>query len=415
MSEQNASLPRRESVGVAIGDVTIGGGAPIVIQSMTNTDTADAEATAAQVAALAAAGSEIVRITVNTEEAAMAVPAIRERLEKLGCQAPLVGDFHYNGHKLLSDYPDCARALDKFRINPGNVGFKDKRDRQFAVMIEKALEYAKPVRIGVNWGSLDNDLLTGMMDSNAKLAEPREAREVTREALVVSALGSAERARELGLGSDRIVLSCKVSSVQDLVAVYGDLASRCDYALHLGLTEAGMGSKGIVASTAALAVLLQQGIGDTIRISLTPEPDGDRTQEVIVAQQILQTMGLRSFTPMVAACPGCGRTTSTYFQELADKIEGYVRAQMPRWRESHVGVEEMQLAVMGCIVNGPGESKLANVGISLPGSGEQPAAPVFIDGKKTVTLRGSAIAEEFKKIVDDYVAQTYQKRPDPAT
>jgi (E)-4-hydroxy-3-methylbut-2-enyl-diphosphate synthase len=415
MSEQSASLPRRESVGVTIGDVTIGGGAPIVVQSMTNTDTADAEATAAQVAALAAAGSEIVRITVNTEEAAMAVPAIRERLEKLGCQAPLVGDFHYNGHKLLSDYPDCARALDKFRINPGNVGFKDKRDRQFAVMIEKALEYAKPVRIGVNWGSLDNDLLTRMMDSNAKLAKPREAREVTREALVVSALGSAERARELGLGSDRIVLSCKVSSVQDLVAVYGDLASRCDYALHLGLTEAGMGSKGIVASTAALAVLLQQGIGDTIRISLTPEPDGDRTQEVIVAQQILQTMGLRSFTPMVAACPGCGRTTSTYFQELADQIEGYVRAQMPRWRESYVGVEEMQLAVMGCIVNGPGESKLANVGISLPGSGEQPAAPVFIDGKKTVTLRGSAIAEEFKKIVDDYVAQTYEKRPDPAT
>ncbi|MCH6577442.1 MAG: flavodoxin-dependent (E)-4-hydroxy-3-methylbut-2-enyl-diphosphate synthase [Proteobacteria bacterium] len=415
MSEQSASLPRRESVGVTIGDVTIGGGAPIVVQSMTNTDTADAEATAAQVAALAAAGSEIVRITVDTEEAAMAVPAIRERLEKLGCQAPLVGDFHYNGHKLLSDYPDCARALDKFRINPGNVGFRDKRDRQFAVMIEKALEYAKPVRIGVNWGSLDNDLLTGMMDANAKLAKPREAREVTREALVASALGSAERARELGLGSDRIVLSCKVSSVQDLVAVYGDLASRCDYALHLGLTEAGMGSKGIVASTAALAVLLQQGIGDTIRISLTPEPDGDRTQEVIVAQQILQTMGLRSFTPMVAACPGCGRTTSTYFQELASQIEGYVRAQMPRWRESYVGVEEMQLAVMGCIVNGPGESKLANVGISLPGSGEQPAAPVFIDGKKTVTLRGSAIAEEFKKIVDDYVAQTYEKRPDPAT
>ncbi len=415
MSEQSASLPRRESVGVTIGDVTIGGGAPIVVQSMTNTDTADAEATAAQVAALAAAGSEIVRITVDTEEAAMAVPAIRERLEKLGCQAPLVGDFHYNGHKLLSDYPDCARALDKFRINPGNVGFKDKRDRQFAVMIEKALEYAKPVRIGVNWGSLDNDLLTEMMDANAKLAKPREAREVTREALVASALGSAERARELGLGSDRIVLSCKVSSVQDLVAVYRDLASRCDYALHLGLTEAGMGSKGIVASTAALAVLLQQGIGDTIRISLTPEPDGDRTQEVIVAQQILQTMGLRSFTPMVAACPGCGRTTSTYFQELASQIEGYVRAQMPRWRESYVGVEEMQLAVMGCIVNGPGESKLANVGISLPGSGEQPAAPVFIDGKKTVTLRGSAIAEEFKKIVDDYVAQTYEKRPDPAT
>jgi (E)-4-hydroxy-3-methylbut-2-enyl-diphosphate synthase len=415
MSEQSASLPRRESVGVAVGDVTIGGGAPIVVQSMTNTDTADAEATSAQVAALAAAGSEIVRVTVNTEEAAKAVPVIRERLAKLGCQAPLVGDFHYNGHKLLSDYPDCARALDKFRINPGNVGFRDKRDRQFAVMIEKALEYAKPVRIGVNWGSLDNDLLTGMMDANAKLAKPRGAEEVTREALVVSALGSAARARELGLGSDRIVLSCKVSSVQDLVAVYGDLASRCDYALHLGLTEAGMGSKGIVASTAALAVLLQQGIGDTIRISLTPEPDGDRTQEVIVAQQILQTMGLRSFTPMVAACPGCGRTTSTYFQELAGRIEDYVRTRMPRWRESYVGVEEMQLAVMGCIVNGPGESKLANVGISLPGSGEQPAAPVFIDGKKTVTLRGSAIAEEFEKIIDDYVARTYRKRPDPAT
>ena len=415
MSEQNASLsrsrlPRRESIGVAVGDVTIGGGAPIVVQSMTNTDTADAEATAAQVAALAAAGSEIVRITVNTGEAARAVPAIRERLEKLGCQVPLVGDFHYNGHKLLSDYPDCARALDKYRINPGNVGFRDKRDRQFAVMIEKALEYAKPVRIGVNWGSLDNDLLTRMMDANAKLAKPREAREVTREALVVSALGSAERARELGLGSDRIVLSCKVSSVQDLVAVYGDLASRCDYALHLGLTEAGMGSKGIVASTAALAVLLQRGIGDTIRISLTPEPDGDRTQEVIVAQQILQTMGLRSFTPIVAACPGCGRTTSTYFQELAGQIEGYVRAQMPRWRESYVGVEEMQLAVMGCIVNGPGESKLANVGISLPGTGEQPAAPVFIDGKKTVTLRGPGIAEEFQKIVDDYVESHYQRR-----
>jgi (E)-4-hydroxy-3-methylbut-2-enyl-diphosphate synthase len=415
MSEQSASLPRRESVGVAVGDVTIGGGAPIVVQSMTNTDTADAEATSAQVAALAAAGSEIVRVTVNTEEAAKAVPVIRERLAKLGCQATLVGDFHYNGHKLLSDYPDCARALDKFRINPGNVGFRDKRDRQFAVMIEKALEYAKPVRIGVNWGSLDNDLLTGMMDANAKLAKPRGAEEVTREALVVSALGSAARARELGLGSDRIVLSCKVSSVQDLVAVYGDLASRCDYALHLGLTEAGMGSKGIVASTAALAVLLQQGIGDTIRISLTPEPDGDRTQEVIVAQQILQTMGLRSFTPMVAACPGCGRTTSTYFQELAGRIEDYVRTRMPRWRESYVGVEEMQLAVMGCIVNGPGESKLANVGISLPGSGEQPAAPVFIDGKKTVTLRGSAIAEEFEKIIDDYVARTYRKRPDPAT
>jgi (E)-4-hydroxy-3-methylbut-2-enyl-diphosphate synthase len=415
MSEQSASLPRRESVGGAGGDVNIGGGAPIVVQSMTNTDTADAEATSAQVAALAAAGSEIVRVTVNTEEAAKAVPVIRERLAKLGCQAPLVGDFHYNGHKLLSDYPDCARALDKFRINPGNVGFRDKRDRQFAVMIEKALEYAKPVRIGVNWGSLDNDLLTGMMDANAKLAKPRGAEEVTREALVVSALGSAARARELGLGSDRIVLSCKVSSVQDLVAVYGDLASRCDYALHLGLTEAGMGSKGIVASTAALAVLLQQGIGDTIRISLTPEPDGDRTQEVIVAQQILQTMGLRSFTPMVAACPGCGRTTSTYFQELAGRIEDYVRTRMPRWRESYVGVEEMQLAVMGCIVNGPGESKLANVGISLPGSGEQPAAPVFIDGKKTVTLRGSAIAEEFEKIIDDYVARTYRKRPDPAT
>ena len=411
MSEGNAPVPRRESVGVQVGDVMIGGGAPIVVQSMTNTDTADAEATAIQVAELATAGSQIVRVTVNTEDAARQVPAIRERLEAMGCGVPLVGDFHYNGHKLLTEYPQCAEALDKYRINPGNVGFGEKRDRQFAIMIEKALEFGRPVRIGVNWGSLEGELLTRMMDENAKRPEPRDAMVVMREALVVSALTSARRAEELGLGRDRIVLSCKVSGVQDLVAVYRALASRCDYALHLGLTEAGMGSKGIVASTAALAVLLQQGIGDTIRVSLTPEPDGERIREVIVAQEILQTMGLRSFTPQVAACPGCGRTTSTFFQELADQIQGYVRAQMPVWREKYLGVEDMHLAVMGCIVNGPGESKQADIGISLPGSGEQPSAPVFVDGRKTVTLRGPNIAEEFKKIVDDYVATKYQKRP----
>ncbi len=410
MSEGSASVPRRASVGVRVGDVVIGGGAPIVVQSMTNTDTADAEATAIQVAELAAAGSEIVRVTVNTEDAAKEVAAIRERLEAMGCGVPLVGDFHYNGHKLLTAYPQCAEALDKYRINPGNVGFGEKRDRQFAIMVEKALTFGKPVRIGVNWGSLDQELLTRMMDENAKRPDPRDATEVMREALVASALTSARRAEELGLGHDRVVLSCKVSGVQDLVAVYRDLASRCDYALHLGLTEAGMGSKGIVASTAALALLLQEGIGDTIRISLTPEPDGERTREVVVAQEILQTMGLRSFTPQIAACPGCGRTTSTFFQELADQIQGYVRARMPVWRERYVGVEDMHLAVMGCIVNGPGESKQADIGISLPGTGEQPSAPVFIDGKKTVTLRGPNIAEEFKRIVDDYVATKYEKR-----
>ncbi len=410
MSEGSASVPRRASVGVRVGDVVIGGGAPIVVQSMTNTDTADAEATAIQVAELAAAGSEIVRVTVNTEDAAKEVAAIRERLEAMGCGVPLVGDFHYNGHKLLTAYPQCAEALDKYRINPGNVGFGEKRDRQFAIMVEKALAFGKSVRIGVNWGSLDQELLTRMMDENAKRPDPRDAKEVMREALVASALTSARRAEELGLGHDRVVLSCKVSGVQDLVAVYRDLASRCDYALHLGLTEAGMGSKGIVASTAALALLLQEGIGDTIRISLTPEPDGARVREVVVAQDILQTMGLRSFTPQIAACPGCGRTTSTFFQELADQIQGYVRARMPVWRERYVGVEDMHLAVMGCIVNGPGESKQANIGISLPGTGEQPSAPVFIDGKKTVTLRGPNIAEEFKRIVDDYVATKYEKR-----
>ncbi|MEE8622251.1 MAG: flavodoxin-dependent (E)-4-hydroxy-3-methylbut-2-enyl-diphosphate synthase [Alphaproteobacteria bacterium] len=410
MSEGSASVPRRASVGVRVGDVVIGGGAPIVVQSMTNTDTADAEATAIQVAELAAAGSEIVRVTVNTEDAAKEVAAIRERLEAMGCGVPLVGDFHYNGHKLLTAYPQCAEALDKYRINPGNVGFGEKRDRQFAIMVEKALAFGKSVRIGVNWGSLDQELLTRMMDENAKRPDPRDATEVMREALVASALTSARRAEELGLGHDRVVLSCKVSGVQDLVAVYRDLASRCDYALHLGLTEAGMGSKGIVASTAALALLLQEGIGDTIRISLTPEPDGARVREVVVAQEILQTMGLRSFTPQVAACPGCGRTTSTFFQELADQIQGYVRARMPVWRERYVGVEDMHLAVMGCIVNGPGESKQADIGISLPGAGEQPSAPVFIDGKKTVTLRGPNIAEEFKRIVDDYVATKYEKR-----
>ncbi len=410
MSEGSASVPRRASVGVRVGDVVIGGGAPIVVQSMTNTDTADAEATAIQVAELAAAGSEIVRVTVNTEDAAKEVAAIRERLEAMGCGVPLVGDFHYNGHKLLTAYPQCAEALDKYRINPGNVGFGEKRDRQFAIMVEKALAFGKSVRIGVNWGSLDQELLTRMMDENAQRPDPRDATEVMREALVASALTSARRAEELGLGHDRVVLSCKVSGVQDLVAVYRDLASRCDYALHLGLTEAGMGSKGIVASTAALALLLQEGIGDTIRISLTPEPDGARVREVVVAQDILQTMGLRSFTPQIAACPGCGRTTSTFFQELADQIQGYVRARMPVWRERYVGVEDMHLAVMGCIVNGPGESKQADIGISLPGTGEQPSAPVFIDGKKTVTLRGPNIAEEFKRIVDDYVATKYEKR-----
>jgi len=385
----------------------LGGGAPIVVQSMTNTDTADIAATVAQVRALADAGSELVRITVNTAEAAAAVATIRAQLDAQGCAVPLIGDFHFNGHKLLTDYPECARALAKYRINPGNVGKGTKRDPQFAVMIEKAIEYGKPVRIGVNWGSLDADLLARMMDANAALAQPQTADAVMREALIVSAIGSAERAEELGLPGDRIVLSCKVSNVQDLIAVYAELARRCDYPLHLGLTEAGMGSKGIVASTAAMAVLLQQGIGDTIRVSLTPEPNGERTREVIVAQEILQTMGLRSFTPQVTACPGCGRTTSTYFQELAERIQTYLRTAMPAWREKYPGVEDLHVAVMGCVVNGPGESKLADVGISLPGTGERPVAPVYVDGQKTVTLKGDRIAEEFQALVDDYVRATY--------
>ena len=410
MATNGSSEERRESVGVRVGTVTIGGGAPVVVQSMTNTDTEDARATADQIRALAEAGSEIVRITVNTPEAAAAVPEIRERLEAAGCRVPLVGDFHYNGHRLLTEYPACAEALDKYRINPGNVGFREKRDRQFQTMIEVAIKHDRPVRIGVNWGSLDQDLLARLMDENAARPEPKDAAGVMREALVESGLRSAALAEDIGLARDKIVISAKVSQVQDLIAVYGELGARSDYALHLGLTEAGMGSKGIVASTAALSVLLQQGIGDTIRISLTPEPGGDRTQEVIVAQEILQTMGFRSFVPLVAACPGCGRTTSTVFQELAERIQDYVRRQMPLWRETYEGVETMQLAVMGCIVNGPGESKHADIGISLPGTGEAPAAPVFIDGKKTVTLRGAGIAEEFQEIVADYVARRYPRR-----
>jgi (E)-4-hydroxy-3-methylbut-2-enyl-diphosphate synthase len=398
---------RRISRAVRIADKTVGGDAPILVQSMTNTDTEDAASTATQVAALARAGSEVVRITVNTLEAARQVPEIRNRLEKMNVRVPLVGDFHFNGHKLLTQVPECAVVLDKYRINPGNVGHGSKRDEQFSTMIEKAIEHGKPVRIGVNWGSLDPELLARMMDDNGKLAIPREADEVMREALIVSALESAAKAQEIGLAADRIILSCKVSAVQDLIRVYRELARRCDYALHLGLTEAGMGSKGIVASTAAMGVLLQEGIGDTIRVSLTPEPNGDRTREVIVAQEILQTMGLRSFTPMVSACPGCGRTTSTFFQELADKIQGYLRGQMPVWRAQYPGVEDMHVAVMGCVVNGPGESKLANIGISLPGSGEKPVAPVFVDGQKTVTLKGERIAEEFQAIVEDYVRSHY--------
>ncbi len=403
-------LARHRTHQVLVGKVRIGGEAPVVVQSMTNTDTADVLATAMQVAELARAGSEIVRITVNNEAAAAAVPKIRDRLLALNMDVPLVGDFHYNGHKLLTDFPACAEALAKLRINPGNVGAGRKRDPQFAAIVELACRYDKPVRIGVNWGSLDQSVLARIMDANAKRAEPRDAGAVMREALVVSALESAAKAEEYGLGRDRIILSAKVSSVQDLIAVYRDLARRSDYALHLGLTEAGMGSKGIVGSTAALAVLLQEGIGDTIRISLTPEPGGSRTQEVVVAQEILQTMGLRAFTPMVTACPGCGRTTSTFFQELASGIQDYVRAQMPVWREQYDGVENMTLAVMGCVVNGPGESKHANIGISLPGTGETPAAPVFVDGDKVVTLRGDNIAAEFKAIVDNYVATKYVKK-----
>ena len=401
------TLDRRRSVPVKVGSVIIGGCNPIVVQSMTNTDTADADATIKQIQELVAAGSELVRLTVNTNEAAAEVVKIREKLDVLGCNVPLVGDFHYNGHKLLLDYPECAQALDKYRINPGNVGFGKKKDSQYAFMIEQAIKYDKPVRIGVNWGSLDQELLTKMMDENARQTTPLETDKVMQEALIVSTLKSAERAVELGLPKDHIVLSCKVSGVQKLISVYRDIAQRCDYALHLGLTEAGMGSKGIVASTASLGVLLQEGIGDTIRISLTPEPDGDRCNEVIVAQEILQTMGLRSFTPLVTACPGCGRTTSTVFQELAGNIQDYVRSQMPIWREKYIGVEDMNLAVMGCVVNGPGESKHADIGISLPGTGENPSAPVFVDGEKTVTLKGDNIAEDFRKIVDDYVKNKY--------
>jgi len=398
---------RRVSRKVQIGHVAVGGDAPIMVQSMTNTDTADAEATVRQVHALWRAGSEVVRITVNSPEAAAQVATIRERLDAMHCNVPLVGDFHFNGHKLLTQYPDCAQALAKYRINPGNVGHGKKRDDQFATMIEAACKYEKPVRIGVNWGSLDPALLARMMDDNSQRAQPMDAREVMREALITSALESAAQAVAWGLPADRIVISCKVSEVQDLISVYRAIAQRCDYALHLGLTEAGMGSKGIVASSAAMGILLQEGIGDTIRVSLTPEPGGDRTREVVVAQELLQTMGLRSFTPLVTACPGCGRTTSTVFQELADRIQSYLRAQMPVWRARYPGVEEMKVAVMGCVVNGPGESKHADIGISLPGTNEVPVAPVYVDGEKTVTLKGDRIAEEFQTIVEDYVARNY--------
>ncbi len=400
---QSSPLPRRRSVGVDVGGVIVGGDAPVVVQSMTNTDTADVDGTVAQVAALWKAGSEIVRITVDRDESAAAVPGIRERLDRLGISVPLVGDFHYIGHKLLADHSACAEALAKYRINPGNVGFKDKKDKQFAAIIEMAIRYDKPVRIGVNWGSLDQELLTALMDENQANGAPLTADQVTREAIVRSALLSAEAAEEIGLPRDKIILSAKVSRVQDLVAVYTELAGRSDHALHLGLTEAGMGSKGIVASSAAMGILLQQGIGDTIRISLTPEPNGDRTREVQVAQELLQTMGFRQFVPVVAACPGCGRTTSTVFQELAQNIQADLRKNMPLWRDKYPGVEELKVAVMGCIVNGPGESKHADIGISLPGTGEMPSAPVFIDGKKAATLRGPNIAEDFEKMVADYI------------
>ncbi|MBV8755172.1 MAG: flavodoxin-dependent (E)-4-hydroxy-3-methylbut-2-enyl-diphosphate synthase [Hyphomicrobiales bacterium] len=402
-----APAARRRSVPVKVGHVEVGGAAPIVVQSMTNTDTADAVATARQVADLARAGSEIVRITVDREEAAAAVPHIKERLLKMGVDVPIVGDFHYIGHKLLADHPAAAEALDKYRINPGNVGFKEKRDRQFSSIVEMAIRYDKPVRIGANWGSLDQELLTRLMDENAKSAKPVDARAVTREAMVQSALLSAERAEEIGLPRSKIILSAKVSAVQDLIAVYADLARRSDYALHLGLTEAGMGSKGVVASSAAMSVLLQQGIGDTIRVSLTPEPNGDRTLEVKVAQELLQTMGFRTFVPLVAACPGCGRTTSTTFQELAKSIQDFIRESMPEWKKQYPGVEGLNVAVMGCIVNGPGESKHADIGISLPGTGEQPTAPVFIDGKKAATLRGPTLAADFQAMVVDYIERRY--------
>jgi len=400
-------IQRKVTRRVLVGAVVVGGDAPVVVQSMTNTDTADAESTAQQVFELWQAGSELVRITVNSPEAAAQVGAIRQKLDTMGCSVPLIGDFHFNGHKLLSAYPDCAEALAKYRINPGNVGKGSRRDEQFAAMIEMAVRYGKPVRIGVNWGSLDQAKMARMMDENAQRAEPLSAEALMREALIQSALESAGRAEALGLAADRIIISCKVSDVQDLILVYRELARRCNYPLHLGLTEAGMGSKGIVASTAALSVLLQEGIGDTIRVSLTPEPGESRTKEVVVAQEILQTMGIRSFTPLVTACPGCGRTTSTYFQELAQKIQRYLREQMPVWRSAYPGVEDMSVAVMGCVVNGPGESKLANIGISLPGTGEVPVAPVFVDGEKTVTLKGDAIAEEFQAIVENYVQTNY--------
>ncbi|TDJ35130.1 MAG: flavodoxin-dependent (E)-4-hydroxy-3-methylbut-2-enyl-diphosphate synthase [Gammaproteobacteria bacterium] len=403
-------IGRRPSVQVRVGSVPVGGCAPIVVQSMTNTDTADVDATVRQTLELAQAGSELVRVTVNTPEAAAAVPVIRSRLDDADCHVPLIGDFHYNGHRLLSEFPDCAVALAKYRINPGNVGFGKKKDAQFSTIIEKAIEYERPVRIGVNWGSLDQSLLTMLMNENAASSSPREADEVVNEALVVSALQSAEQAEAIGLPRNRIILSCKVSSVQALIAVYRDLANRCDYPLHLGLTEAGMGSRGIVASSAALAVLLQEGIGDTIRISLTPRPNEPRAVEVQVAQELLQTMGLRAFSPMVTACPGCGRTTSTYFQELTEDIESFVREAMPGWRERFDGVENLSLAVMGCVVNGPGESKHADIGISLPGTGEAPIAPVFVDGQKFATLRGESLADDFKKIVEDYVANNYPRK-----
>jgi (E)-4-hydroxy-3-methylbut-2-enyl-diphosphate synthase len=401
---------RRPTVTATVGSVRIGSDSPIVVQSMTNTDTADIDATVTQVLALARAGSEIVRVTVNEKEAAAAVPHIREALDRAGCTVPLVGDFHFNGHRLLKDEPACAEALAKLRINPGNVGRGSKRDAQFGEMIEIACRYDKPVRIGVNWGSLDQDLVTRMMDANALAAQPLDVIDVVREATVVSALESAARAEELGLPHNRIILSAKVSGVQDLISIYRSLAARCDYPLHLGLTEAGMGSKGIVASSAAMAVLLQEGIGDTVRVSLTPEPGGDRTREVIVAQELLQTMGLRAFTPLVTSCPGCGRTTSSYFQELAERIQRYIRERMPIWRTGHDGVESMTVAVMGCVVNGPGESKHASIGISLPGTGERPVAPVYEDGAKTVTLKGDRIAEEFQELVEAYVARRYPRK-----
>ena len=409
----NPQQQRQHTVSVNVAGVIVGGGAPIVVQSMTNTDTADVEQTARQVAALARAGSELVRVTVDRDQAAAAVPRIKERLGQLGVSVPIVGDFHYIGHKLLADHPACAEALDKYRINPGNVGFRNKRDLQFSQIVEMALKYNKPVRIGANWGSLDQELLTKLMDENAKSPTPRDAREVTHEAMVQSALLSAARAEEVGLSKNRIILSAKVSAVQDLIAVYRELARRSDYALHLGLTEAGMGTKGIVASSAAMGVLLQQGVGDTIRISLTPEPGGDRTREVQVAQELLQTMGLRTFVPLVAACPGCGRTTSTTFQELAADIEGFIRDSMPVWKARYPGVETLNVAVMGCIVNGPGESKHADIGISLPGTGEQPTAPVFIDGKKAATLRGPTLTADFKQMVVDYIKRRFGSSQHP--